>query len=116
MSRPYRDLTRAEIAAKQADNDTSQAQLKAFREELKRKSTEHEEQLWTEVKKMFGRVERRKSDPDLNHAKVSLQLSSQSLEVNKMLIAIAQDNQALQFELHIRDTPELLQKFGHGAD
>lgn len=116
MSRPYRDLTRAQIAAKQADNDNSRAQLNAFREELHRKSAEHDEKLWVEVKKMFGRVERKKSDPDLEHMKVSIQLNSQSLEVTNMLTAIAQDDQALQFELHIRDTPELVQQFGYGAD
>lgn len=115
-NRPYLGLTRAEIAAKKADNNQSRAHLGGLRTDLEKQLAKHQEPQWVEVKKMFGRVERTQVKPDVDHMKVSLQLTHQSISLTQMLTELAKDDQALEFELHIRDSPELVQQFGPGAD
>ncbi|MDR6507753.1 hypothetical protein [Arthrobacter oryzae] len=115
-NRPYLDLRRAEITAKQADNNQSRAHLNGLRADLDRQLAKHNEPQWVEVKKMFGRVERTQVQPDIDHLKVTMQLTHQSTTVTQMLTELAKDDQALEFELHIRNTPELVQQFGPGAD
>lgn len=115
-NRPYLGLARAEIAAKKADNAQSQAHLGGLLADLDKQLARHQEPQWVEVKKMFGRVERTQVKPDADHMKVTLQLTHQKLSLTQMLTELFDDDQALEFELYIRDSPELVQQFGPGAD
>ncbi|WP_454138580.1 hypothetical protein [Microbacterium paulum] len=45
-----------------------------------------------------------------------MSLNQQAITGNREITALLTQVQELNFELHVRDTPDLLAKFGPGAD
>lgn len=107
---------RSDIAERLAAHSEERRRL----QEIERKNTveleAHDASLWTETKKMFGRVERRKAQPDAQHRVKSLQLLTFSKQLSEEQLANAEDVQALEFEIHVRDSPDLVKQLGPGAD
>lgn len=122
--RPYRDWTRRDIDARIQKHGDERAHLMSLAQKNDEERKSHDDSLWVdqtvETKKLFGRIERHvervKIKEDMSHMARSMQLISFSKSLSEERIVLAQDVQVLEFELHIRDTPELVEQFGAGAD
>lgn len=97
MPRPFQHLRRAEIAeqlhANQAERDRLQEII---------------DRLQTEADAITG--------GDLDSLRRRMPLSHQILIGTREITALLKEVQAFNFELHVRDSPDLVAQFGPGAD
>lgn len=97
MSRPYQHLLRSEIADELEENQAERDRLEKIVDGLQ-----------SELDAIRGK--------DAESLKRSMALNRQMTELNYQIIALLKVVQDFNFELHVRDTPELVAKFGPGAD
>ena len=97
MARPHQHLSRAEIAdllhANQAERDRLQGII---------------DRMQAEVDSIRGN--------DLESIKRQMPLNQQIINGTDQIIALLKEVQEINFELHVRNTPELVAEFGPGAD
>lgn len=115
-SRPYKAWTREQISERISEYSSERERLIALSQQNDREMTKLENSLWYEKKKIFGRIERLKKEPDLEHLKKNLHLSSIGAKLSGRRAEIAKDTEQLELEMRIRDSPELVAEFGPGAD
>jgi hypothetical protein len=104
MPRPYQMLTRAEIADRTREISDAKAELDAHSKRV--------DSMDIDVSDQAGRGH---SAETLKMIK-SMRRSTLQIELSNQHIAYSKEQQALNFELHVRDTPDLVDKFGPGAD
>lgn len=97
MPRPYQHLRRAEIAELLQENQQERDRLQAISDRLD-----------AEADAISGE--------DVASIRRRMPLVHQSTEATKLRIALLEQVQDINFELHVRDTPELVAEFGPGAD
>lgn len=97
MTRPYQHLRRAEIAEQLGANQAERDRLQVIVDRLD-----------AEVDAIRGN--------DLESMKRRMPLNQQLIEGNNQISALLKEVQAINFELHVRDTPELVAEFGPSAD
>ncbi|MBN9155561.1 MAG: hypothetical protein J0J05_16390 [Microbacterium sp.] len=95
--RPLQHLLRSEIDELERSNDAERSRLKAIIEQLK-----------AEEASIQGR--------DEDSIRRSMSLSQQMLVAYQEITALLKDVQEINFERHVRNTPELTVEFGPGAD
>lgn len=97
MSRPYQHLLRSEIAEALLGNQAERDHLQAIIDELQ-----------SELDAVRGNgIESLKRKMPLNH---------QITELTHQVIALLKIVQDFNFEIHVRDSPDLVAQFGPGAD
>lgn len=104
MPRPHQTWTRAQIADRMREILDAKAELDAQSERIESAEIDVSDQ-----------ADRGHSQGMLEAIK-SMRRSTLQIELSNRHIAYSKEQQALNFELHVRDTPDLVEQFGPGAD
>ncbi|WP_434970472.1 hypothetical protein [Microbacterium sp. bgisy207] len=104
MPRPYQTWTRAQIADRTLEIATAKTELDAHIARVKSGDID--------VSDLAGRGH----SPEMLETIKSMRRSNIIIELTNQHISYSKEQQALNFELHVRDSPDLVREFGPGAD